>query len=344
MLNGMMWLLGCQLVGEVLVRSLDLPVPGPVVGMVILFALLQWRRPETGAGLLRISDRMLRHLQLLFIPPGVGIVAYLARCGTTPCRSPARCWSRGWPVWSPWRCWSSSSPGAGVRRERDHGLPAFLAPPGVFLTLAGYRVGLEMKRLSRNHPLAQPVLVAIVVIGVAMWLLDIEYDEYLVGGSVIAFFLGPATVALAVPLHRQAHHLKELAVPMLIAIPVGAFVSIATGVLMVRVLGGGDVLERTMAAKSTTTPIAIAVTDHAGGNPSMVAVLTIVVGMLGAVLGPTVLTLLHIRDRRAVASPWALSRTASAPHVPCRRTRPRGPSPDCRWVSPRWPPACSFRC
>ncbi len=72
-----MWLLGCQLVGEVLVRSLDLPVPGPVVGMVILFALLQWRRPETGAGLLRISDRMLRHLQLLFIPPGVGIVAYL---------------------------------------------------------------------------------------------------------------------------------------------------------------------------------------------------------------------------------------------------------------------------
>ncbi|KQY57684.1 hypothetical protein ASD66_18235 [Nocardioides sp. Root151] len=156
-----------------------------------------------------------------------------------------------------------------------------------------------MKRLSRNHPLAQPVLVAIAIVGVAMWLLDIEYDEYLVGGSVIAFFLGPATVALAVPLHREAHHLKELAVPMLVAIPVGAFVSISTGVLMVRVLGGGDVLERTMAPKSATTPIAIAVADHVAGNPSMVAVFTIVVGMLGAVLGPTVLTLLHIRDRRA---------------------------------------------
>lgn len=73
----MMWLLGCQLVGEVMVRSLDLPVPGPVIGMVILFGLLQWRRPDTGAGLLRVSDRVLRHLQLLFIPPGVGIVAYL---------------------------------------------------------------------------------------------------------------------------------------------------------------------------------------------------------------------------------------------------------------------------
>ena len=170
---------------------------------------------------------------------------------------------------------------------------------GVFLTLAGYRVGLEVKRVSRDHPLAQPVLVAIILVGVSMWALKLEYDEYLIGGSVIAFFLGPATVALAVPLHRQAHHLKELALPMLIAIPVGAFVSISTGVLMVRALGGGHELELTMAPKSATTPIAIAITESIGGIPAMVAVFTVVAGMMGAVLGPTVLTLLHIKDRRA---------------------------------------------
>src|SRR3546814_13871686 len=100
---------------------------------------------------------------------------------------------------------------------------------GVFLTLLGYRLGRELKRLSRDHPLVQPVLVAIVFIGTATWLLDIDYNEYLVGGSVIAFFLGPATVALAVPLHRQAHHLRELLVPMLVALPVAAFVSIQIG-------------------------------------------------------------------------------------------------------------------
>lgn len=77
MINGMMWLLGCQLVGEVLVRSLDLPVPGPVIGMVLLFGVLQVRRPDADSGLLRMSDALLRHLQLLFIPPGVGIVVYL---------------------------------------------------------------------------------------------------------------------------------------------------------------------------------------------------------------------------------------------------------------------------
>ncbi|NYG58820.1 holin-like protein [Nocardioides daedukensis] len=78
MLNGMMWLLGCQLVGEVISRGLDLPVPGPVLGMVLLFIVLQVRRPPADANVLRTSDALLRHLQLLFIPAGVGVVTYLA--------------------------------------------------------------------------------------------------------------------------------------------------------------------------------------------------------------------------------------------------------------------------
>lgn len=73
-----MWLLGCQLVGEVIARGLDLPVPGPVIGMVLLFMALVLRRPPESANVLRTSDALLRHLQLLFVPAGVGIVTYLA--------------------------------------------------------------------------------------------------------------------------------------------------------------------------------------------------------------------------------------------------------------------------
>lgn len=73
----MMWLLGCQLVGEVIARGLDLPVPGPVVGMVVLFVALQVRRPPASANVFRTSDALLRHLQLLFVPAGVGVVTYL---------------------------------------------------------------------------------------------------------------------------------------------------------------------------------------------------------------------------------------------------------------------------
>ena len=170
---------------------------------------------------------------------------------------------------------------------------------GLFLTLLGYRIGIDVQRWARGHTLAQPVLVAIVFIGTAMWLLDIDYDEYLVGASVIAFFLGPATVALAVPLHRQAHHLRHLLLPMLVAIPVGAVVSVASGVLVVRWLGGGETLELTMAPKAATTPVSLAVSDAIGGLPPLSAVFTIVIGIVGAVAAPMLLDLARIRDRRA---------------------------------------------
>ncbi len=76
MLNGIMWLLVFQFVGELLARGLDLPVPGPVIGMLLLFIALQIRRPPEQAGVLRGSDRLLRHLQLLFVPPAVGVITY----------------------------------------------------------------------------------------------------------------------------------------------------------------------------------------------------------------------------------------------------------------------------
>lgn len=172
---------------------------------------------------------------------------------------------------------------------------------GLFLTLLGYRLGLELQQRVPAvwKAVAQPVVVALLVIGGALWVLDLSYEEYLVGGSIIGFFLGPATVALAVPLHRQAHHLGRMFVPMLVALPVGALVSIVTGVLAVRLLGGDHVLELTMAPKAATTPVSLAVSGSIGGLPALTAVLAIVTGIVGAVAGPAVLDLVRVRDRRA---------------------------------------------
>ena len=77
MINGLMWLIGCQLVGEVIVRLTNAPVPGPVVGMVLLFVLLQLRRSGDDATVVRAADGLLEHLQLLFIPAGVGVIVLL---------------------------------------------------------------------------------------------------------------------------------------------------------------------------------------------------------------------------------------------------------------------------
>jgi len=175
------------------------------------------------------------------------------------------------------------------------GSPVFL----MFLTLAAYRLGREVRDRTGGHALAQPVLVAIVVIGVVLALVDIDYADYRSGTELIAFWLGPATVALAVPLHRQAGRLKGFVAPLLVGVLLGAAVSIATGYLVVEALGGSERLARTMAPKAATTPVSIALSDVAGGIPELTAVLTIVVGILGAVAGPAVLNVLRVRDLRA---------------------------------------------
>lgn len=79
MLPGLVALLGCQLVGELLVRTLGLPLPGPVVGMVLMFVVLQVRRPRTDSGLVTVPGTLLRYLPLLYVPAGVGVVTYLSR-------------------------------------------------------------------------------------------------------------------------------------------------------------------------------------------------------------------------------------------------------------------------
>ena len=78
-LQGLAGLLILQSIGEVLARSLQLPVPGPVVGMVLLAALLSW--PATRPALEAASAALLQHLSLLFVPVGVGVMTHLGLLG-----------------------------------------------------------------------------------------------------------------------------------------------------------------------------------------------------------------------------------------------------------------------
>lgn len=169
----------------------------------------------------------------------------------------------------------------------------------VLLTLAAYRLGRELRERTGHHPLAQPVLVAVVVVGTVIALLGVDYDEYRAGTEVIAFWLGPAIVALAIPLHRQVDRLRGFLAPVLIAIVLGSLASVSSVLLLAQLLGADDLLVRTLAPVSTSTPVAIALSGTVGGLPPLSAVLAVVAGTLGAVAGPFVLDLLRVRDRRA---------------------------------------------
>ncbi|MEV5003446.1 LrgB family protein [Nocardioides sp. LML1-1-1.1] len=167
------------------------------------------------------------------------------------------------------------------------------------VTLLGYQLGRWIQQRTGGHPLAQPVLVAVVVAGGAISLLDVDYADYRSATELVAFWLGPATVALAVPLHRQADRLKGFVVPMLVAVLAGAAVSITSAVLLARALGADTALEKTLATKAATTPVAIAITESLGGIPPLAAVFAILIGIFSAIVGPATLNLLRIRDRRA---------------------------------------------
>jgi holin-like protein len=77
-LGGLTWLLVFQCAGEILVRLVGLPVPGPVVGMVLLFVVLRLRR-TTAAGIDGAATALLQHLSLLFVPAGVGVMLHVGR-------------------------------------------------------------------------------------------------------------------------------------------------------------------------------------------------------------------------------------------------------------------------
>ena len=176
----------------------------------------------------------------------------------------------------------------------------FLEQPLTWLvaTLLAYRLGCWVRDRT-GHSLAQPVLVAVVVLGAALLALDVDVATYADGTMLLTFLLGPATVALAVPLHRQLGRLRGWVVPMTAGLLAGGLVSVGSAVLLVRALGGDDLLARTVAPKATTSPVAIALSGTIDGVPPLTAAIGIAAGILGAVAAPSVLTWLRVREHRA---------------------------------------------
>ena len=166
-------------------------------------------------------------------------------------------------------------------------------------TLVAYVAGDAAFRAAGRNPLVNPVLVAMVILSLVLWGTGTPYSTYFEGAQFVHFLLGPATVALAIPLHRQAGRLKGFVVPLLTAVVVGAVLSISSAVLLARALGADEVIAKTLGTKAATTPVAIALSEGIGGTPPLAAVFAIMIGIFTAVLGPATLNLLRIRDRRA---------------------------------------------
>lgn len=158
------------------------------------------------------------------------------------------------------------------------------------LTVGLYWAADKVWERSGRHPLLTPLLVASALICGVLLLWGIDYEAYASGAGILTFLLGPATVALALPLHRQASRVKEAAPMVLGAVLVGTFFSVLSGYWVTRWLGGDELLAASMAPKSATTPIAMALAEQVGGLAPLVVLFVMVAGLSGAVIGPKIPT------------------------------------------------------
>lgn len=167
------------------------------------------------------------------------------------------------------------------------------------LTLAAYVIGDAASRMSGRNPLVNPVLVAVAILAAILWATATPYMTYFEGAQFVHFMLGPATVALAVPLHGRIGHLRRAALPMLAALLTGVVVSVVSVVWVGRLLGVDHGVLLAMVPKSATAPVALGVSEAIGGSPTLTAVLVIVTGIMGAVVVTPLMTALRLRDWRA---------------------------------------------
>jgi predicted murein hydrolase (TIGR00659 family) len=164
------------------------------------------------------------------------------------------------------------------------------------LTLAAFVLASWVYRKFGMNPLLNPVLLAVVAIVLILRGTGTGYDTYFDGAQFVHFLLGPATVALAVPLYRQFERVRKSAAAILVSLLCGSITSAASAVVIAWLLGAETVSIVSIAPKSVTAPVAMGISEQLGGLPSLTAVIVILTGIIGAMLGPLILNALKIRD------------------------------------------------
>lgn len=170
---------------------------------------------------------------------------------------------------------------------------------GLTLTLCAYLFAQWVYARCGFSPLANPVAIAIAIIAVVLVASGMSYQRYFAGAQFVHFLLGPATVALAVPLARQVPRLRRNLVPLACALVSGSVTAIVSAVGVAAILGASPELVRSIAPKSATTPIAMAVSEHLGGVPALTAVLVILTGIFGAVTAKFLFNAMRIESHAA---------------------------------------------
>ncbi len=166
-------------------------------------------------------------------------------------------------------------------------------------TLLAYWGAERVYRRFGQMPLLNPVALSIAALVGAVWLSGAGYENYFDGAQFVHFLLGPAIVALAVPLYAHRRTIVRSILPMAAALLAGSATAVFSAVGIAVALGAERETLWSLAPKSVTAPVAMGIAEKLGGLPSLAAVLVIATGITGAVVATPLLNALGISDWRA---------------------------------------------
>lgn len=166
-------------------------------------------------------------------------------------------------------------------------------------TIVAYLITDTAARRLGNPPWANPVLFSVMLIAPVLWVSGTDYATYFEGAQFIHFLLGPATVALALPLWDNRDTIRRSVLPIALALLTGSVVAAGSAIGLARAFGLPDAVWLSLAPKSTTAPVALGISEAVGGLPALTAVLVILTGIIGAVTVTPMMNLLRITDWRA---------------------------------------------
>ncbi len=166
---------------------------------------------------------------------------------------------------------------------------------GFALSLLSYWLGTVIQQKVK-HPLCNPLLLSMVFCIFILKLTDISYNTFNHGGKYINYLLTPATVCLAVPLHRQFQVLKDNLAAVMLSIASGAVSCILVVLGLAAAVGLDRMLMISLIPKSITTAIAMGVSEEIGGIPAITVMAVVMTGLFGNIIAQVLFRLLHIEE------------------------------------------------
>ena len=167
------------------------------------------------------------------------------------------------------------------------------------VTLVVYAATDAVSQATGRHPLANPVAHSMWIIGAFLLVTRTSYTTYFAGAQFVHFLLGPATVALAVPLYENRKLVVAAILPMLAALVVGSITAVVSVVVLAEAAGLPRGVVLALAPKSVTAGVAMGISEQLGADPSLTAVSVMLTGIMGAIIVTPLMIRAGVTDFRA---------------------------------------------